>query len=87
MKDPKESGVLIALLLPFLLNSDQRFKVNNQSLVILNVLTRTNLFLCALVLQKYEEDILLSISSLVATADNVTNCYRSDVIHGALRWP
>ena len=33
-------------------------------------------FLCATVLQKYEETILLSISSLVATADNVADCYR-----------
>lgn len=81
VRDPTESHLLIRLLLPFLLNPNQRFKVRTlQHGGIKCAILQEVTLVCKFLLQKNEENILLSICSLVTTAENVAGFYRCSVI-------
>ena len=81
MRDPTESGLLIGLLLPFLLNSNQKFKVRAVPTWWYKcAISQEVTLLCKFLLQKNEEHMLLSICSLVATVENVGGFYRCSVL-------
>jgi len=81
VRDPTESRLLIRLLLPFLLNPNQRSKVRNlQHGDIKCAILQEISLVCKFLLQKNEENMLLSICSLVTTAENVAGFYRCSVI-------